>query len=377
MIPLSSILDVELLSQHLTNGVVRKQTHPLYPELTIYNYTEVAQCDRVWDEVTNQCRGLITVTKEGGEQFLLARGFNKFHNLNTDYIPETQEENLHKETPLSTEKLDGSMGIVFFYDELVHVATRGSFDSDQARWATAWLRAHEKGIGSFLNLFSSDFTPVCEVIYPENRIVVEYETEGLIFLAGIRHNGSEISRNSLELWCETNKLPVVKKFDKSLAECAAEDNPNEEGYVLTYSNGLKVKVKFPAYVRLHRIVTGLNPKTVWEMLSTGQGEVLNTLIADTKMPETFRVWLYNWMDVLLTEFSHILTKARIIVGLSPGHIVGDRDVTRKEHAEYFLLSENARYSGVCFAILDGKDLAPIIWKMIKPKATDTFKKDGE
>lgn len=148
MVELKDILDLSLLKKHLADGVVRAQTHPNYPELYILNYTEVAQYDRIWDCVTNVCRGLIvrkpTADWENAE--VVARGFNKFHNLNTEYVPETMEANLPSDIPLVTEKLDGSMGIIFEYDNQIWVATRGSFDSEQARWATSFIRKNHPNL---------------------------------------------------------------------------------------------------------------------------------------------------------------------------------------------------------------------------------------
>src|SRR6202795_4064115 len=283
---LKDILNFDLFKRMLDEGYLRSQVHPLYPELAIFNYTEAAQFDRLWNDATNVCRGLIvrldgsTLTEDAE---VVARPFNKFHNLNTEYLPETMEANLPNEAPLVTTKLDGSMGIVYLYGDQYWVATRGSFDSDQARWATAWYRQHA---AMFPQGWPADVTPVCEIIYPENRIVVDYDFAGLVLLSIMdNETGRELARADADVWAKVNGLQIVEKFDKSLAECAAENTSNEEGYVLTYSNGVKVKVKFAEYVRLHRILTGLNPKTVWEMLSQNQSEAIDKLLADPKMPD--------------------------------------------------------------------------------------------
>ena len=56
---LKDVLPLELLLSHLANGVIRRQSHPKFPELYVYNYTEQAAFDRVWDAASNVCRGLI------------------------------------------------------------------------------------------------------------------------------------------------------------------------------------------------------------------------------------------------------------------------------------------------------------------------------
>jgi T4 RnlA family RNA ligase len=335
----------------------------------IFNYTEAAQFDRMWNAATNVCRGLIVrldngVLDENAE--VVARPFNKFHNLNTEYAPETMEANLVG-VPLVTEKLDGSMGIVYLYDDQYWVATRGSFDSDQARWATAWYRQHV-AMG-FPQGWPTDVTPVCEIIYPENRIVVDYDFAGLVLLSLIdNETGAELPRRDVEVWAHVNTLQVVKMFDKTLAECAAENTANEEGYVLTYPNGVKVKVKFEEYVRLHRILTGLNPKTVWEMLSQGQSEAIEKLLNDPKMPVTFVAWLREVADGLKVQYAQIEADAQAFYAARPASSL------RKDQALYFMQSP---YKAILFQMLDGKSYTETIWDRIKPKVLRTFKKDGE
>lgn len=370
MILLKNILPYDLFKRMLDEGFIRAQVHPLYPELLIFNYTEATQFGREWNEATNVCRGLIVRLANGvldGDAEVVARPFNKFHNLNTAYVLETMEENLPNEAPLVTTKLDGSMGIIYEYDGKAWVATRGSFDSDQARRATAWYRQH----GAMLPQgWPADVTPVCEIIYPENRIVVDYDFEGLVLLSMIdNETGKELSRFDVEMWGAINTLQVVTKFDKTLAECAAENTLNEEGYVLTYSNGVKVKVKFAEYVRLHRVLTGLNPKAIWEMLAQNGGEAVDAILADPKMPTTFISWFKGWVDQLRGKYAEIEREALAVFAARPQSLV------RKDQALYF--KQTPQHMSLLFAMLDGKNYAGIIWDRIAPKGNQTFKKDGE
>lgn len=366
---LNDIVPLDLFKQMLDEGYIRSQVHPLYPELVIFNYTEAAQFDRVWNAATNVCRGLIIKVAQGATweaAEVVARPFNKFHNLNTEYAPETMEANLPDELPLVTTKLDGSMGVVYTYDDKLWIATRGSFDSDQARWATAWYRQHA---AAKLQGWPADVTPVCEIIYAANRIVVDYDFEGLVLLSMIDNaTGRELARDKVERWAEFNKLAVVPKFDKTLAECAAENTSNEEGYVLTYSNNVKVKVKFEEYVRLHRILTGLNPKTVWEMLSLNQNEAIDKLLNDPKMPEGFVNWLREVATDLKAKYAEIENEAQAFFAARPA------SPARKDQALYFVQSP---HKAVLFQMLDGKPYAETIWDRIKPKIVKTFKKEGE
>ena len=412
MTELRDILDYDLLLKHLAAGVVRSQIHPLYPsELSVFNYTEVAQYDRIWDNVTRQCRGLITAGRPGKE-IVLARGFNKFFNLNTDFAPETLEANLPNEIPLVTEKLDGSMGIIYYWDDKVWVATRGSFMSEQAQWATRWLRdrmaedveVDNNNILHYLTV-GDDHTLIAEIIYSSNRIVVDYDYEGLILTGCVDiETAEEVDREVLEEIGEACGLLVVKRFTKSLAECAGENTPNAEGYVLTYpSTGLKVKVKFEEYVRLHRILTGLNPRAIWEMLvppsmlvqqpkekvnpedgtiAEARRATVDSILNDPKMPATFIEWFGGWVNQLRSQYAGI--EARAKDAFSYRRFKGPwateptpeaLRMVRKAHAEDFMKTPELK--SILFAMLDGHEYETIIWKMLKPRGDAPFKKDGE
>lgn len=371
-----------MLEKHLTEGVVRRQVHPKYPELFIYNYTERATFERIWDDVTIVCRGLIAADSE-----VIARGYNKFHNLNTTYVPETMEENLPSVPPVVTQKLDGSMGILYYYDDQPWVATRGSFNSEQAQWATKWLRERVSDDLIHYLTVGDSHTMISEIIYPENRIVVDYDFVGLVLTGCVdKETGEEVDRSVLEEIGEAVDIPVVKVFAKSLSECAAEDNPNEEGYVLSYeregTSPLKVKVKFAEYCRLQRILTGLNPKSIWEMLFAGSNEAIDAILNDPKMPSGFLEWFDGWVTKLRSEYSDIESRAKESFSIRPfsgqwasPHTEQADLMVRKAQALYF--QKTPELCSVLFAMLDEKDYSGTIWKRLKPKATDTFKKDGE
>lgn len=384
MTKLQDILDVQLLKSHITEGLVRRQVHPDYSDLFIYNYTENAQFDRVWDCVTVVTRGLIVAEDE-----VIARGYNKFHNLNTEYVPETMEANLPKVMPLVTQKLDGSMGIQYFWDDKIWIATRGSFASKQAHWATEWLRNIQGE-----NLFhyattGNSHTLIYEIIFASNRIVVDYNFEGLVLTGCVEiETGEEADRTVLEQIGEDCGITVVRKFNKTLTECAGENNLNEEGYVLTYDLGpgvapLKVKVKFSEYCRLHRILTGLNPKTIWEMLAAEQNEAIDAILTDPKMPQEFIKWFGSWVNQLRAQFASSLKAAQVTFSARPfqgewAYPPSAEAVKLRRKAIALHFQKTPNQCPILFAMLDGKDCAPVIWRLLKVKATDeTFKKEGE
>lgn len=111
---------LEKLNQYYENGLLYKQVHPTLP-LTIWNYTETVQFSGEWDEILLMCRGLVTDDKGN----IIARPFKKFFNIEEGKYTPTENFEVW-------DKMDGSLGIVFWYEGQWIVATRGSFTSDQA-----------------------------------------------------------------------------------------------------------------------------------------------------------------------------------------------------------------------------------------------------
>ena len=97
------------LQSMIDEQYIKVQKHP-EEDLYIYNYTAKAQYERVWNEWTLQCRGLIM----DADQKVVARPFPKFFNLG-----EIEGQVLPKESFEVYEKMDGSLGILYL--SLIHI----------------------------------------------------------------------------------------------------------------------------------------------------------------------------------------------------------------------------------------------------------------
>lgn len=125
---------LEKLNKYYEDGLLYKQVHPYLP-LTIWNYSEKCQYENLWDETLLMCRGL--VTDHTGD--IVAKPFDKFFNIEEGKFEPTEEFEVY-------EKMDGSLGIVFWYEGQWVVATRGSFTSDQAIKAKELLKKYNTDI---------------------------------------------------------------------------------------------------------------------------------------------------------------------------------------------------------------------------------------
>jgi RNA ligase len=300
---------------------------------------------------------------------VIARPFPKFWNYEDPRHPETMPENLPAFLPEITVKQDGSLLIGFNYDGEIGFATRGSFASEQARWAHNWVKNNLPDL-----TWPAGWTPLWELIAPFNRIVVDYGGwEGIIGLALVNiETGEEAPRATLESWALGQGITVTPLVNKQLEICGREEIPNFEGYVATWrktgESPLRAKIKLESYCALHRILTGLNPKAIWELLATNAQDAVYLWLKDEKMPVGFKKWLSGWVDRLQSQYAEIETRAKAVFAEKP-------EGTRKDVALYF--QRTPALCSILFAMLDGKDFSTGIWGKIKPRGDETFKDDGE
>lgn len=349
------------LNDQIEKKMVKRQSHH-NGLLAVLNYTQQATfTPEYWNHVTDMCRGLI-YTVDTLE--VVARPFLKFWNFSDSRHPETMPENLPSELPVITRKQDGSLGVLYYLNGFPYIATRGSFISDQAEWASKWI------VANLTNRWPEGYTPLFEVIYPANQIVVKYDFSGLVLLAMVNiETGDELPYNELDVWGRLNGVKVVERFDKPLKECVEEDIANEEGYVASwYRSGkppFRVKIKYASYCILHRLLTHTNAITVWEMLRDG----LDISDSTKDAPTEFKAWIDGIEARLRSEFKTIENRALVaMLGYQ-----GEKNISNPVDKKPFALYVIANYpdiSGILFSMVSGKDYMPIIYKMIRPRGDE-------
>ena len=332
----------------IENGYITRRKHPDLP-LYIYNYTAKAQYENVWNESTLTCRGLIC--DEGGH--IYARPFRKFFNLE-------QVEQLPDEPFEVTEKMDGSLGIMYWHEGQPFIATRGSFDSDQAREANKMLRNyHIAGL-------DPAYTYLFEIIYPENRIVVDYGSRRELVLLAAVHTGSglEMAHWALVDWV---KWPhIVEYMPMGLDELRAYTATNKEGFVLHFMAGLRVKVKLAEYVRLHKLLTGITEKSIWRDYLMPGNDITPLL---DRVPDEFNVWLKSTVANMQNAYRLIEQDATC------EYVKAIRQAGQTDRRAFAEIAKRSTVAPILFNMLDGKDYSRHIWKMIEPKGATTFKCD--
>lgn len=341
-------IDLKPLRELVEKGLLSCRKHPTAP-LLIWNYTHKCVWDKAWDENTRMCRGLIT-DEEGNVR---ARPFKKFFNFG-------EHQEALPDGPFRVfEKMDGYLGILYWIDDKPFISTRGSFTSEFAEEANKILYENYQ---SRFSQFDKSKTYLFEIIYPSGRIVVDYgEIKDLILLAIIDIETGKEEPPVLEGFLSA---PV---YDfKSVEEMrSAPQKGNAEGYVISWENGLRLKVKFDEYVRLHRLLTETRPIHVWEMMlkKTNMEKTLG------HTPRDFYAWVRKTASGIMFEWHRVY---EMCIASYNGIAIRNKPKTRKDWAKRI---QHTTYPSILFNMLDGKDLWEPIMKVVKPKSEKPFKQD--
>ncbi len=240
------------------------------------------------------------------------------------------------------------------------IASRGSFSSEQAIKATQLLNSDKyKRWIPFLHI---EKTYLFEIIYPQNRIVCDYgDEEKLVLLAIINRDGSE---QSIDGHCWPDK---AKKYDgiNSLSELKSLQNDVDEGFVIRFKNGMRVKSKFSEYLRLHKIITQISSKSIWEYLK--ESKSFDELLE--RVPDEFYNWVKNVKERLWFEYEDIENQAKEAFR---NFFDFYTSIDRKTFANY-VKSHPTIIHSILFKMYDRKDYEQIIWSIIKPKHELPFK----
>lgn len=428
--------NLELLQKHyIDKGLIIKQVHPTLP-LSIYNYSRECQFNKNWDRYTLACRGLV-LDNEGN---VIAKPFPKFFNweeikddkyahcegcrrvgmINCAHPEECGGWEMRSVIPNESfevyEKMDGSLGIIFYYEEELsderryniwfnnnyqtgmerffdpnnlpsfddpyyeptpttkgewHIATRGSFTSEQAIKGKEILDKLNK------TALIPGYTYLAEIIYPENRIVVDYGDEEKLVVLGAYNNqtGKEVEIGEMvnEGWEVVMKYKTWGEDWETLKQEISKDN---EGYVIRFSGGMRMKIKGTEYVRLHKILTNFSTKDIWELLKNG--EPLEPFLE--RVPDEFDDWVKKTVQDLRYACYHIRETAgklhdRFRYGL---YNDVDPEPTKREFADY-VMKQPEHLRPIMFAMWDNNNerVDDIIWKLVKPKYEKPFKKDND
>ncbi|MGW7369598.1 RNA ligase [Streptomyces sp. NPDC054841] len=394
---LHGLLPPKELAAALDAGHVTRKPHPELP-LSIYTYTRTCQYERVWNRVTTRCRGLVADDATGE---IVALPLPKFFNVGEHEAGQPYAPALPDESFEVYDKVDGSLAVIFHYADRWHVASKGSFISTQATWAQRLLD------GKDTSALVPGVTYLAEILYPQNRIVVDYgDRRDLVLLAAFAKDGTEIPLSeAAACWKGIGSVVTVWPA-MPLAELLALAESNRlpggreatgtdaEGFVLRFASGVRAKAKLSEYVRLHKVLTGVTERDIWRShgvqrftglpvkqvaqalgcsaaeIEASGGKPLDALLE--QVPDEFDAWVRG----VIRRIEEDVTARECAIDeayRSLAHLAGDRGA----FARAAKALPDAAVRPAMFLRLDGRPTELVTYRSVRPEAPDPYLTDEE
>lgn len=324
-----------------------------YGDLILFNYLPtVIEYDHVWNDFEIISRGLM-FNKTTGE--VVARSFDKFFN----WLQGGRKASGHIVT--ITEKMDGSLLLLYRDNGEFKFATKGSFTSEQAKWGTEKIKDYD------LSDLPNEWTLIFEAIYPGNRIVVDYKDRNSLVLLAIRNRFTGEFLPFFPTVYETAQkygfeLPQVYNFSNAeaiIAKCG-EINEDEEGYVVEFSDGSRWKFKGDRYLELHKVISHLSFKSVVKAMLNGELKRWRE-----NLPDEFADQIKTWEETAL-NYADKNSKAIYQAYAQAPKTLADGKVARKQFAKWLQNNIDKHWHMYFFKLYDGKSLADIQRMLIEP-----------
>jgi len=330
-------------------------------DLYIYGYDNRKQGRIIWDNFNINMRGLIVDT-EGEVQAMSFKKFFTFRNYLSPKLIALSEGNslrLPQEEYMITEKMDGTMGLLYWINDVPYIATQRSFKATNARRATEIL--HNK-YSHLFDKFDRSKSYIFEVLFPESRVIVDYGDREDLILIGVmdRATGKEETHLHRDIGFPiakdyTQEFGNIKKFD----ELKNLNISNMEGFVITYlESGLKIKIKFPWFDNAH--------------------DTMNDIIEYSNKVRKVRNQFYKYMNInrnLLSNFAiweylqSGISESRIFRRIPYDYYFHDFDTWFNEQLQQLIKNFDTLKQS------NGKLTEKEIWEQIKPENIEYFDVD--
>jgi RNA ligase len=369
------LVDVGDLLDAIDRRYVTSRLHPRLP-LVIYNYTDACIFARAWNETTLSLRGVIADRRTGR---VVARAYRKFWNYTQD------QDVIPLDAPVEVaDKKDGSLGIIYPTDPGEWaVATRGSFASEQAHEATAIWRERYRGIFTP----PDGWTVLTEIIYPANRIVIDYgSVRDLVLLGAVEiATGRVVGPQDPLLASWPGPRTEVFRYATLGEALAAVPRPNAEGLVVRdlVTNAM-LKIKQSDYLQIHRTIFGLTDARIWEFAAVNAckshiralSHYNSRLQLDPRRAEEILTVGENWLakvaDGIPDEFYDWLTDTAIGFKTRADELLREWKQAAKEaltigdlRARWESLADHPHRSEVVL-LTYGKDVTTNAWLHVRP-----------
>ena len=263
------------------------KSHPSYENLFLFKYDQIECSDRKLfsNKIVQECRGLILDEKNKWK--VVARAFDKFFNHG-----EKEAAPIDWSSAKVLNKIDGSLCLVYSYDNKWQVATTGSADAggkvndfdftfSELFWKTF------KQMNGVLPNVNCQHCFMFELTSPFSRIVVNHKETKLTLLGSRNMETQEEMLASKTEGIFHIGIPVVGDFnlrstDDLIKSFETMEPLEQEGYVVVDGSFHRIKVKHPGYVALHHAKDGMTFKAFVEIVRAGESSEVLTAFPEFK-----------------------------------------------------------------------------------------------
>lgn len=300
--------------------------------------------------VVKDCRSLCL---DKTNYSLISKSFTRFFNYGEN-LEDTNKFNWNDCFALAKE--DGTLISLYWYNDKWQVQTRGSFgdipmyDDGPTFEELFWMAVSHDKIDKLDKKFSYTF----ELCSRHNKIVRDYP-EPTVFLLSMFEGERELDYTDVVGTAHINDINTPEEYRFSSIEevenhirNTSKDDKTYEGVVLRDCNNVRMKVKNPDYLCLHRL----------------RGEGANLYLAKNLLPfilagDTDELTLYfNEVKPRLEEMKIILDDEYLKVSNAWDEIKDK--ATRKEFA--LAVPQDLKTKSMLFRMLDTKEKLDVVWE---------------
>lgn len=222
--------------------------------LVIFNYNQIKSDFSL--AIVKESRGIILEEKTWK---VVRLSFYKFFNYGEVYA-----DTIDWSSVTVTEKVDGSIIGLYYYNGQWRVATNSTIDASDApmsnyiRYKTfkdlfdeAW-----KNSGLSFDDLNINYCYTMELVSPDNRVVIKYDKPEL-FLLGVRDMRT-LKEIDVTLPMSKPKVFNIKTFNDCIS-VANQLGLSQEGFVVRDRNNHRIKIKSPEYLKAHYLKSNVCP----------------------------------------------------------------------------------------------------------------------
>lgn len=244
----------------------------------ILNYSDVILgSPKDWH--SHYSRG-ITLEENNGSYRIIAKPFNRFYNYQEapPYLVGTPEEKLNFDEPFEVhKKADGSLILLYWWDNRWNVNTRGSFAKGKISpfthytWEEIFWETFPPTVPT-MDL-AKDRTHLFELCTPWNEVVEHFEVSFIKYLTSFTLGGEEIPEPLLApIGCERIACDGLDGVLDALGKLPV----HAEGFVLKQGS-VRKKCKTENWAKLAHLREGITNHGVWELIFSGQHDEVKAL----------------------------------------------------------------------------------------------------